>query len=369
MEIVIEAIVEEIRKLKGKPYRTFLGQLIDLTRQIDSSMMLRGPYRLVLDSNIVMRLESLRQGKVTEGVLSTLLAFFFIKTLPFHIDIVVRPVVFYEFLRQRNVKNLRDHWQEIKSLKSLVEDSLEVTLFFDGVETYEGAEHYLEMIGRDSEKISNTLKNYKARDWRFNFVRLPGGYSGFPTEDGRLVVPPLFAAQGLYESVDLEYFDEPSARLFFTKHIERHIAECPVNDRTIIEQFPDDTDYLLTKILRVTAKGNLEGLADVDVLSICNLQTQFEHQAHGRYAPASIGMSIDNNLGKALRYYSTLRSTSRQFGGTSDPDILEQHKAGWESFIEDQRRFQEGEKRLAATRTKLHDFFQQLDSFGVFREQ
>ncbi|UCV16984.1 hypothetical protein [Quatrionicoccus australiensis] len=368
MEIKIEAIVEEVKKLKDRSYTTFCSQLINLTRQIESSTMLRGPYRLVLDSNIVMRLESLRQGKVAEGVLSTLLAFFFVKTLPFHIDIVVRPVVFYEFLRLRNVRNLRDHWQEIKSIKSLVEDSLEVTLFFDGIETYEGAEHYLEMIGRDSKKIADTLRNYKARDWRFDFMRPPSGYSGFPTNDGRLLVPPFFAAQELYEAIQLEYFHEPLARIFFTKHIERHLAEHPDNDMTIIDRFADDTDYLLTKILRVTTKGNLEGLADIDVLSICNLQTQFAHQAHGRYAPASIGMSIDENLGRALRYYSTLRLTSPQFGGTSDPEILEQHKAGLESFIEDQRRFQEGERRLVSTREKLGEFFQRLNSLGIFRE-
>ncbi|MCX4164568.1 hypothetical protein NID80_24050 [Paraburkholderia megapolitana] len=125
MKISLEYIVDHVKSLKSKPYKTFVSKLVDLTHQIESAMMLRGPYRLVLDSNIVMRLESLRQGKITEGVLATLLAFLFVKRLPFHVDLVIRPVVFYEFLRQRNVQDLREHWQEIRALKEIVEESLD----------------------------------------------------------------------------------------------------------------------------------------------------------------------------------------------------------------------------------------------------
>lgn len=43
--------------------------LLHLSNQIESSVILEGPYRLVLDSNVVMRFESYRQGVVSEGLL------------------------------------------------------------------------------------------------------------------------------------------------------------------------------------------------------------------------------------------------------------------------------------------------------------
>lgn len=91
----ISKIAEEIKRLKPKAHDRFAENLVMLISQIERSVMLRGPYRLVVDSNILMRLESYRSGNITEGLLSILLAFALIKRLPFHIDVVVRPVVFY----------------------------------------------------------------------------------------------------------------------------------------------------------------------------------------------------------------------------------------------------------------------------------
>lgn len=369
MQISLDYVAGHVKSLKFKQYKTFLSKLLDLTNQIESTMMLRGPYRLVLDSNIVMRLESLRQGKITEGVLATLLAFLFVKRLPFHIDLVIRPVVFYEFIRQRNVQDLKEHWQEIRALKEIVEESLDVTLFFDGVETYEGASHYINIIERDAGKIGGTLKRYANANWQFDFVRPPGGFSGFPLMEGGLIlVPPRFAAEGLYEEVDLEYFHERTTRIFFVEHIERHIAAWPGNDRRIIERYPSDSEHLLTKVLRLTPKGNLEGLGDVDVFSTCNLQGQFYAQAHGRYVPASIGLSLDDALSRALRHFSALNITSRTLGGAADEETLSQQQAALEAFTEDGRRFREGEKRLEMTRNELCAFFEELNVLGVFRQ-
>ncbi len=368
MKISLEYIVDHVKSLKSKPYKTFVSKLLDLVHQIESAMMLRGPYRLVLDSNIVMRLESLRQGKITEGVLATLLAFLFVKRLPFHVDLVIRPVVFYEFLRQRNVQDLREHWQEIRALKEIVEESLEVTLFFDGVETYEGASHYIDIIERDADKISATLRKYADANWQFDFIRPPGGFDGFPlTEFGLILVTPQFAAEGLFEEIDLEYFSNRSARVFFTEHIERRIAEWPGNDRQVIERYPNDSGYLLTKVLHLTPKGNLKGLGDIDVFGTCNLQRQFYAQAHGRYVPASIGLSLDDDLSSALRHFSALNITSRMLGGAADEETLSQQRAALEAFTEDSRRFREGEKRLQMTRSQLCVFFDELDALGVFR--
>ncbi|WP_454833535.1 hypothetical protein [Pseudomonas lini] len=358
----IDEIIKHSNELNPKSRKRFVENFVTLLDQIESSVMLRGPYRLVLDSNIIMRLEDYRQGKINEGVLSILLAFMLIKKLPHHVDLVIRPSVFYEYLRLRNVKSTREHWERFKELKSIIEDELGSVLLFDGIETYSGAEYYLNLIQSDSDKITKTLHSYEQRDWRFNFIQPPGcGFGGIPAKNGEfIIVPPVFAAEGLYEKVKLEYFDERTASRFFMEHIEKKIAECKFNDQQIITHYGSDTKYLLTKVLKLTAKGNLEGLADLDILSICNVQTQFINQSHGRYVPASIGLSIDRNLANALSFYSSIRLTSPKMGG-SDQNV-DDNMAEMEAFFHDQSRIREGEERFKQAIQSSREFLRELSS-------
>lgn len=134
----LEEIAIRFKALKQKSKNAFIQNILSLFNQIESAVILEGPYRLVLDSNIIMRLESYRQGNVSEGLLSILLAFKLIKKLPFHFDLVVRPTVFYEYLRQKNLKSTHEHWVKFKELRNMIEEELGSKLFFDGIETYGG---------------------------------------------------------------------------------------------------------------------------------------------------------------------------------------------------------------------------------------
>ncbi|MGY4661149.1 hypothetical protein ACVWZ9_001943 [Pseudomonas chlororaphis] len=358
----IEEIIKHSNELKPKSHKRFVENLVTLLDQIESSVMLRGPYRLVLDSNIIMRLEDYRQGKINEGVLSILLAFMLIKKLPHHVDLVIRPSVFYEYLRLRNVKSTREHWEKFKELKSIIEDELGSVLFFDGIETYAGAEYYLNLIQDDADKITKTLHSYEQRDWRFNFIQPPGcGFSGIPAKNGEfIIVPPVFAAEGLYKEIELKYFNKHTASRFFIEHIEKRVTECKLNDQQIISRYGTNSKYLLTKVLKLTAKGNLEGLADLDIFSICNVQTQFINQSHGRYVPASIGLSIDSNLANALSFYSSIRLTSPKMGGNEHN--IDDNMAEMEAFFHDQSRVKEGEERFKQAIQSSKDFLKELSS-------
>ncbi|AZD05457.1 hypothetical protein C4K26_0016 [Pseudomonas chlororaphis] len=358
----IDEIIKHSKNLTPKSRRRFIENSLTLINQIEFSVILRGPYRLVLDSNIIMRLEDYRLGKINEGVLSILLVFILIKRLPHHIDLVIRPSVFYEYLRLSNVSSSRQHWEKFKELKSITEDELGSVLFFDGIETYSGAEYYLNLLQSDAKKITKTLRSYEQQDWRFNFFQPPGcGFAGIPANNGEfIIVPPVFAAQGLYKDIGLEYFDERRTSRFFMEHIEKNISECKLNNQQVVERYGGDRKFLLTKVLKLTTKGNLEGLADLDILSMCNVQTQFITQSHGRYSPASIGLSIDTNLATALRFYSSITRTSPQWGGSEQN--MEDNMAEMEAFFHDEIRVKEGEGRLRQAMEYSQELLQELAS-------
>jgi len=300
----LDTIAREVKKLDPKAKRRFDKNVLRLFQQFRDGLFLRRPYRLVLDSNIIMRLESYRRGSTSEGLLSVFLFFDYFEKSIFDADIVVMPSVFYEFLHQRKIANIKEHWKQFLNIKTIIEKELGRPAFFDDIETFEKARYLFEVIKRDSEKIEAELRKYRKVNWRFDLIRPPGEFDGFSISNAEMVaVPPYFLARGLYEGLELEYFDEEIACRFLIEHMAKYISECEDNNQTIVNKFLPAEGFLLAKILRLSKKG-IRGIADIDILSRCNVQVQSNLQAHGKYTPASVGLSIDKNLARALSLYS-----------------------------------------------------------------
>lgn len=363
----LQEIIKHSKLLKAKSQQKMGENLFHLLDQVESSVILEGPYRLVLDSNIIMRLESYRQGIISEGLLSILLAFMLIKRLPYRFDLVVRPTVFYEYLRQRKLTSSHEHWRKFKELKYLVEEELDSKLFFDGIETYQGAEHYLNLIQHDSDKIANTLRLYQQKNWQFSFVQRAGrGFAGMLSSDPRFIlVPPAFAAEALHSPLGLEYFDERRASRFFVEYIERNLIECDQNDKEFIARFNSKKEFLFTRILKLTPKGNLVGLADLDLYTTCNIDNQFSDQSHSRYSPASAALTIDRNLALALRRSTSHHITSGEIVG--GPDFADDIDAKMDAFQEEHKRMRESEKRHRIAWETSKAFVEELLTNGAFK--
>ena len=336
-------IAKNLSKLKTKQQERFFENITILFSQLIESSVLRGPYRLILDSNIIMRLESYKKGNTSEGVLSTLFFFHYLKRTNLNVDIVVRPSVFYEYCRQQKFNSTKQHWDTFKELRDLIQNELSVVAFFDGIETFDSAEYYMSLIEHDVDLLKKALWSYQEQDWRFDFIRPHNaGYAGTVINDFLIEVPPFMAAQGIYKPLGFKYYNESSASRFLVDHIHKHLCDCRHNDQELIEKYKNDDDFIMTKVLRLTAKGNLEGIADVDLLSDCNIQTQFQRQSQGRYYPASIGLSIDTNLSKVLNKFSGIHLHSGHLGGG---EKAEDSSAKLEAFWQDKNRVYEGESR------------------------
>lgn len=77
----------------------FIINFIILLELTEDAMALRGPYRFVLDSNIIMRLEDFKKESFQEGLLSIMLFFDYYKQQSqFKADLVVTPVFFMSSL-------------------------------------------------------------------------------------------------------------------------------------------------------------------------------------------------------------------------------------------------------------------------------
>lgn len=332
----IESIAACFKKLPAKQQQRFFKNLAMLFYQEFVALSLRGPFRMILDSNVLMRIEDIERGVTSEGVLAVLCFFDYFKAQNhYRADLLVRPPVFYEYCRHQAFGSLSNHWEKFKGLRTLVERELDIEVLFDGIANFSEADAMFNLIERDASHIRKKLVSITTQDWRYDFVRSPGGVNGMLRKDLKIEVPPSFAADHLFDGITTEYFNPQYVALFLKDHIAFALANNEKNDLAIARKYEDPDGYILRKVLFLNSKQELRGLADIDIFSTCNTRAQFQTQAQGQYWPASVPLTVDENL------YLSLRSLASH-GVTSEPIIggepQSESRAKLESSFEDARR-------------------------------
>jgi hypothetical protein len=349
----IDTIATHFNKLPSKQQKRFVHNLMMLFDQEFSGLSLRGPFRLVLDSNVLMRIEDIEKGATSEGVLAVLSFFDYFKSQShYKADLLIRPSVFYEYCRHQAFGALSNHWERFKRLRDSVERELGIEVLFDGIANYSDAEVTFAAIERDASKIRQELISIQERNWLYDFVRPPGGVNGGLRKDLKIEVPPSFAAEQLFEGIATEYFNPHYVALFLRDHIAFALANNPRNDLAVAAKYENRDGYELRKVLYLNTKQDLRGLADIELLSLCNTQAQFRAQAKGQYWPASIPLTVDENLHLSLQSRSS-------YGVSSEPIIggepqAEMHAKLESSFNDAKRRMDragEQQERCLAAQT------------------
>ncbi|MFM4702265.1 hypothetical protein [Aeromonas bivalvium] len=281
-----------------------------------------------------MRLEDFKKESFQEGLLSIMLFFDYYKQQSqFKADLVVTPVVFYEFFRLQNVSNLKEYWANFKSIRRLIEDNLGADVLFDDLDSFEKTEYYISCIEHDSNLIKKRLLEIKGNEFRYDFIRPPGGVMGALRQDGMIEVAPISAAVHLYEDLNTQYFHPYYVALFLKDHMAHKLSTNPDNNLDVAKKF--DNEYLLREIVHLDKKGRVKGLADIELLWKGNIRNQFNIQSRGNYHPASIPLTVDTNLYLSLQKMSDYGVSSDPIVGGEDPAIM---KTKMESSFDDANR-------------------------------
>ncbi|WP_435263303.1 hypothetical protein [Tenacibaculum sp. nBUS_03] len=338
-------------------FRKFLDQLM---WQFSSSLKLEEPYRLILDSNILMRLNDLNE-KPTPNLLSILVFFDFLKFQEtIKISILIRPTVFFEFYEQKDIKNEIEHWEKYKKLKNLIEDNLNVRVYTEGIYNYELTKHHFENIKYDINLIKNELKKINSTDWKFEFKRGFGEFDGFPLKDGTgVLTTPHQVGKELAPDLQTKYLNSKIVKLCLANHISYNISNNDKNNQDVITKYTNDKDFTIRKIIKLTNKGLLKGLADLDLLFLCNIQNQFENQSLDNYLPSSLPLTLDENLFKSLNKFSSLVLNSYFKGGEKKESI----KMKFEKEFEEKKRVERAEVRLQKIHKKEKEYYYKLSQY------
>lgn len=352
-------IVEAVNHLPEKEKRNWHYKSFRLFKQFESSLFLEEPYRLVIDSNIIMRFANVETEKTNANFLAISTFFnFFNSQSDFKASILIRPSVFYEFIRRRQLQDELDYWTQCKKIRTLIKKYTGLNALFEGLSTYEEAEFWINKIQEDETYLKNELKSILSKKWNFNFIRTEIGFTGFPIDNNSYVAIPTSVARESVKLPELNYFDTQISKLCLSDHILEKLVKNKNNNQEIISKYYQSENHLLHRIIKLRNNGELEGLADLDFLSTCNVNKQFQIQANYNYKPSSIPMTVDKNLDKGLHEFSKAIIVNTTFIGGEDEQISRMKQ---EKSYAQQLRIKESESKIETFRNLASTFWKLLD--------
>lgn len=355
----ITQVISFINELPEKEKISWYKKSIRLFKQFESSLFLAEPYRLVLDSNIIMRFENLKHKKINTDLLAILTFFnFYNSQTNFKVSILIRPSVFYEFIRRRKLMDEIDHWNQCKKIRTIIKESIGVEGLFEGLSTFEEANFWIKNIQEDEKVLKRELNSILSKTWDFNFIRTETGYTGSLIDYNSYIAFPTSVARESVKLPKLKYFDTQISKLCLADHILEKLVTNKNNDQNIISKYYNSENHLLHRILKLRTNGDLEGLADLDFLSTCNVNKQFQIQANHNYMPSSIPMTVDKKLDKGLHEFSKGIVINTKFISGENEEISKMKN---EQSFEQHMRIKNSESVFEEFRKLARDYWKKMD--------
>ena len=260
-----------------------------LARQFLSSIGLPTPFFLVIDNSLIQDL--LHAGKKAERkIRATALLFFthYLKEkLAAPVYIAVTPITLYEFIGKRALRDEIDFKDSLLSLKTLLAGINFPVLPFR-IGDFQEADDNIKRIAWDNEELTEKVRLIRQKKWD---IRINSEAEMFQSFD--------IARRHLPEPFALRYLNENFVRYTLTSLIQMLIWESPVQSKHLRKKFSELPQTSVAKILKIKS-GDLKGLGDVQIFSLCSIRSQFIAEQHFTF----VALTADEILHAVLKDFT-----------------------------------------------------------------
>ena len=312
-------IISEIQKLSDREINQFFKSSYYLRECFSTGTRLIGPYNLILDNNIFLRLEEWQKGKISSNLLAIFAFFEWFKSQnKFQCRIVLVASIFYEYCRKSQFEDLNQYWDQFQELKKVFKSYIGLDIFnHENISSFENAKLAIDKIQHDENVLIKEHKRLSNEP--FSLIKLKEQLNNEGIDDSRF--KNLFSdylCRFYLEEVQTKYFSSNVFYSLLIEKIKRKISK--------MKEFKKNFDLKiyhehLNPIVKINDR-RVKGIGDLELFLIGNLKSQNEMQKNGQNYYPYIPLTLDDDLFKVLKKNAVMIN-GWSFQKGKDDDVFE----------------------------------------------
>lgn len=292
---------EKIGELSKEQALKFFNLVLDLGEYYATGYQFEGAVNLVLDNSIIQSYK--HRGTQPHRDLQAMAYTAFCRFITGWVDretyLAVSPAAIYEHLgRPKHITHNQIESACSDLSKYFSETGLKVKAI--GFRNQLELVHHLKSIATDDIYLSDYFKRVEFSDWKTD-LRAPLG----------IKIPLSIARSKIPDNLPLQYFSPWYVKFVLSSRIERLIAQQSQHNSEARPIMSGELTESLAGMNDFTKKGILRGLGDIDMLQICDINSQYQSKSSDVF----LGQTFDKGLSKVLRQRTVfLESSCIEFG-------------------------------------------------------
>ncbi|PJK32922.1 hypothetical protein CWC48_25845 [Pseudomonas sp. S10E 269] len=164
---------------------------------------------------------------------------------------------------------------------------------------------HLQAIAADDKYLSDYFKEVEFSDWKTD-LRAPFGVK----------IPLNIAFSKIPDNLPLQYFSPWYVKFVLSSRVERLIAQQSQQNIEARPIMSGELSESLAAMNDFTKKGVLRGLGDIDMLQLCDINSQYQSKA----SQVLLGQTFDKGLSKVLHHRTVFFESSYIEYGTAQTE-------------------------------------------------
>lgn len=285
---------------------TFIESLMQLHSLLNEYLMSSNRFSIILDTNVIQDILSSSENRFRETrYIATISMLYYLEDYAgATVSLRITPTVLYELNNQKPISNISQYNQSM----SIVEEAairLGISTNTIGFRNYKELKNLTRLIDKDSSSIKKAVEKLAIQDWAMNFVR----------DDGYISIP-MAVAENLIPEIKLYYFSPFYVKWALMNFVEKRMFDQNKKQPKARNMMNRDKDGL-SKLLKIKSKGELMGLADIELLSMADLTSQCSNNS----IAITSAITYDKDLLKSLsRRLSSVHNGGKFESGKDSPE-------------------------------------------------
>ncbi|KJH70494.1 hypothetical protein [Aliterella atlantica] len=286
---ITEKIKHEIQSLNQTEKTYLIKSFIFLINNIEPILGLSEPLLLIIDNQVLNDLNHINTNQFDcknrlryVRLISVFMLFnYLVKYAGKHIKIILTPAIFLEF-NQRSIPKTSDEFNIVLNKYLSLVEKFECETLSLSINNFKDARQKLKTIQYDEQKILNIINKLKFKRMTFElFDKMDWRDENNKKVKCELFKPPFLLAYQVAskQKIRLKYFDRSVVNHVIASHLEPKVYSDSALTNLVQQKLKGFRSESISRTASVSkiVKGQLKGLADIEILQLCNIESQFKY--------------------------------------------------------------------------------------------